>query len=155
MGRRGGILVDKNREMWDEKEEEHRTNDDYEHKVINDGDEQWEMVNNKDSDQASYNSDEYKNMGEVNVNEEIDRFNNENQTELQDQIYRINVVEEGQDDIINSQNIPLYDRDASSVFITNDEQPEPQRYQPHIGEENVQNDAPVDQPEQRQVIWPN
>lgn len=121
-------MVDKNREMWDEKEEEHRTNDDYEHKVINDGDEQWEMVNNKDSDQASYNSDEYKNMGEVNVNEEIDRFNNENQTELQDQIYRINVVEEGQDDIINSQNIPLYDRDASSVFITNDEQPEPQRY---------------------------
>jgi hypothetical protein len=41
MGRRGGILIDKNIDAWNENEEEHRTNDDYEKKrpVINDGDE--------------------------------------------------------------------------------------------------------------------
>lgn len=79
MGHRGGILVDKNQDVWDEREEEHRTNDDNDNRrVIKDEDEQWEMVNNKDSDEASFNSDGYKDMGEVDVNEEIDRFNNEN-----------------------------------------------------------------------------
>jgi hypothetical protein len=52
LGRRGGILINKNIDAWNENEEEHRTNDDYDQKrpIINDGDEQWEMVNNKDSD---------------------------------------------------------------------------------------------------------
>ncbi len=128
MGRREGILVDKNQDVWDEREEEHRTNDDNDNRrVIKDEDEQWEMVNNKDSDEASFNSDGYKDMGEVDVNEEIDRFNNENQNEMQEQIYRINVIEEGQDDIINSQNIQ-YDGVGSSVFITNNDQPEQPRY---------------------------
>jgi hypothetical protein len=69
MGRRGGILIDKNIDAWNENEEEHRTNDDYEKKrpVINDGDEQWEMVNNKDSDQASFNSNGYQEMNDINV----------------------------------------------------------------------------------------
>jgi hypothetical protein len=77
--------------------------------VIRDADDQWEMVNNNDggsggkdqendSDKASFNSD-FKG-GEMDVQEQIDRYVIENQDESdKNQVYRIKVIEEGADEM--------------------------------------------------------
>jgi hypothetical protein len=73
-GRRNGVLVSKQQDAWDEKDEEHRENEDYDDQppkrmVIKDSDDQWEMVNNQenDSDKASFNSSDGKSRGAMDV----------------------------------------------------------------------------------------